>query len=81
MEHSGEGKRKRKISLNQKTLKTFAESILRCLASEKLPVSHEPFEDYAHNLKIRLFTHEPNFPDRFVKGYEVIVTTLCDLQK
>ncbi len=71
-------KRKRKIGLNQKALKVFGECLLQRLNAEESPKGSEPFESYAHDLKMRLFTHEPNFADRFVKGYEVIVTTICD---
>lgn len=71
-------KRKRKIGLNQIVLKGFAECLLQRLRADATPDGSEPFESYAHDLKMRLFTHEPNFADRFVKGYEVIVTTICD---
>lgn len=78
MADSEKGKRKRKIGLNQKELKTFAHSILEHLTSQKAKKGIEPFEAYAQDLKTRLFTHEPSFPERFVKGYEVIMTTLSN---
>lgn len=71
---------KRNPSEDEKLLKELAKCILEVLRGESQN-DKEPFENYAHALRLRLYANEQAFQERFVKGYEVLLSTLTKNKK
>lgn len=53
----------------------LAECVLEALQKE-VEKEDEPFETYAHQLKVRILSNNDLFRDRFVKGYGVLMETI-----
>ncbi len=60
------------------------EALADCLADHLQHAFQEdvdPFEVYAHKLKVRLLTDMPLFKQNFIKGYHVLVEELQSMQQ
>lgn len=84
MPESQEGEQSKRVKTSQMSdpemIGELAESIMESLKNSSQE-DRDPFEHYAHELRLRLHVDVKLFRDRCIRGYETLLETLQSMSK